>query len=657
MPLAKRVGIVLSVMGVALAVIAFAAIGLALYIYSITSSLPDLSAKEELRTQRNTVVYAADGSVLAEWHGDENRTIVPLEQVPPHLRDAVVAIEDRRFYEHRGVDLQGLMRAAKTNAEQGEIRQGGSTITQQLVKILFTEGERTLGRKVREALLAFQLETLANKDEVLGTYLNTVYFGNGSYGVESAARRYFNRGTADLSLAQSALLAGIIRYPSGYDPVAEPDAALQRRTVVLQQMREQGYISREEAAAANAEELQLAQPQQVAQFAPYFVEYVKKELLEKYGPERVYGGGLRVYTTLEPQMQRAAERAATVLAEEGDPSVAVVSLRYDDGSVVAMVGGKDFSTNQFNLASQGRRQPGSAFKPFVLVTALEKGIKPEQTFSASPYSVAVKDGIWNVQNYENSKTRSSVTLHAATNWSVNVVYARLIMDVGPENVVKVAEKMGIMTPLEPDPAIALGGLKVGVSPLEMASAYGTIGNGGYRVAPTGILRVTDDDGRVVYQPDTSKKEVLSKAVAMKASLMLHDVVEKGTGQRARFGKWAAGKTGTTQSYHDAWFVGWSEGLATAVWVGHPEAQVEMTNVHGTRVTGGSFPAEIWNRYMKEATRLQPKTEDAAQAADQSQQVMSLICRQTMKLANMRCPEPVEIWLTPSMVPRDGCTLH
>jgi len=657
MPLGKRVGIVLGIVGIGLAVVAFVAIGLALYLYSLTLSLPDLSAREQLATQRNTIVYAADGSVLAELHGDENRTIIPFEQVPPDLKNAVIAIEDRRFYEHRGVDFQGLARALKTNAESGGIRQGGSTITQQLVKILFTDGERTLTRKIKEALLAFQLETRANKDEVLGTYLNTVYFGNGSYGIESAARRYFGRGTSALTLSESALLAGVIRSPSGYDPVAQPDAAVDRRNVVLDQMCDQGFITKAQAAAAATEKLSLARPKEVPQFAPYFVEYVKKELLERYDAQKVYGGGLRVYTTLEPEMQRAAERSAKTLSAETDPSVAIVSLRHEDGSVVAMVGGRDFATNQFNLASQGHRQPGSAFKPFVLVTALDKGIKPEQVFNALPYSVPVKDGVWRVQNYENAKTKASVTLHAATNWSVNAVYARLIMRVGPENVVKVAHKMGIVSPLDPDPAIALGGLKQGVSPLEMASAYGTIANGGYRVLPTGIQTVTDDDGRVMYRPPAARKQVLRKPVAMKAALMLHDVVEKGTGHNARFGRWAAGKTGTTQSYRDAWFVGWSEDLSTAVWVGYPEAQVAMTNVHGVKVTGGSFPAQIWGRYMKAATGLQSKPVTPTGVSAEGQQVKALICRQSMKLANRRCPDAVEIWLAPSMIPKNTCTLH
>lgn len=656
--LRRRLSRVLSAAGITLAIVALCLMVLGLYLYELSSTLPDLDVEDHVLTSNNSIVYAADGTVLAEWHGDEDRTIVPFDQMPKDLRNAVVAIEDRRFYEHNGVDVQSVVRAMRINSEAGEIRQGGSTITQQLVKILFTDGERTLTRKIREAMLAFELETRADKDQVLRTYLNTVYFGNGSYGVESAARRYFGTDAKSLTLSQSALLAAVIRSPSRYDPVAQPEAARARRDLVLKEMRKQGYITREREQTAAAEEIVLARPKEVPQFAPYFVEFVKRELVKELGAERVYGGGLRVYTTLEPPVQRAAENAARALSEPKDPSVAIAALRHDDGSIVAMVGGRDFATNQFNLASQGRRQPGSAFKPFVLVAALEKGVKPSEVFSAAPYSVPVKDEVWHVQNYENARTDESMSLHAATNWSVNAVYARLIMRVGPEKVVDVAKRMGIQSPLDPDPAIALGGLKHGVSPLEMASAYGTIANGGFRVAPTGIRHVIDDDGKSVYEPSRDREPAIGKQAATKAALMLHDVVEEGTGARARTGRWVAGKTGTTQSYRDAWFVGWSEGISSAVWVGYPEAQVDMTDVHGIRVTGGSFPAQIWGRFMRETARVQSKAVTPSDGTvGQGDQVKVVICEKSMMLANSRCTPTVEIWLPPNLVRRGVCTIH
>jgi penicillin-binding protein 1A len=327
--------------------------------------------------------------------------------------------------------------------------------------------------------------------------------------------------------------------------------------------------------------------------------------------------------------------------------------------VLAMVGGRDFSANQFNLAVQGRRQPGSAFKPFVLATALQQGVRPGTKFSAAPYSVRVKDGVWNVENYENKITAGRLTLNAATDWSVNAVYARLIMLIGPKNVVTTAKKMGITTTLDPDPAIALGGLRIGVSPLEMASAYGAIANRGLAVPPSGVLRVLDSQGEVIYEPKRTAKRAIDRATAMQESLMLHNVVQKGTGVQARIGRWAAGKTGTTQSYRDAWFVGWSGDISTAVWVGHRDGQVAMTNVHGTKVTGGSFPAAIWAAFMKPAGSVHSETVaniDEPLPSTQAQ-VLSRVCEDSMRLANSRCPRTIDIYLDPALVPKQICALH
>ncbi len=659
--MSRRIGILLRVAAWVLALFVVACLGLGVYLYDVSQSLPDLEVDpDSLKAAQTSIVYAADGSVLAEWHGEEDRTIIPYANMPEHLRDAVVSIEDQRFYEHNGVDVQGIMRALKKNASAGEVQQGGSTITQQLVKILFTEGERTLDRKVREALLAYELEARADKDQVLGTYMNTVYFGRGAYGVESAARRFFGTRTESLSLAQSALLAGVIRSPSAYDPVKHPDEALVRRDLVLSEMRKQGHISLEQELAAASEPLVVAQHNEVSQFAPYFVEYVKQDMIDRLGEDRVYRGGLRIYTTLEPAVQRIAEKSARQLSRESDPEVALVAVRHADGAVLAMVGGRDFSKNQFNLAAQGRRQPGSAFKPFVLVTALEQGVQPHQTFAATPFSVPVKDGVWKVQNYENAVTQKRLTLQAATNWSVNTVYARLIMRVGADKVAATAQRLGIQTTVNPDPAIALGGLKTGVSPLEMAAAFGTLANGGMRVPPSGIVKVTDDQGQLVYEPERTQERVLDRSVAMRASLMLHDVVERGTGSAARFGPWAAGKTGTTQSYRDAWFVGWSGDLTTAVWVGHPEAQVPMTKVHGIKVTGGSFPAKIWAQFMRGATNemarpVTPKTAAADRSSGEEANVK--ICQDSMLLANKKCPRTVDIYLDRDLVPSATCAIH
>jgi len=636
-----------------------------LYLYQLSLTLPDLSADSAaFRPARTSIVYAADETVLAEWHGEQDRTVIPFDHIPESVRDAVVAIEDERFYAHKGVDAEAILRALRANAESGEYEQGGSTITQQVVKLLFTDGERTLTRKIREALLAYQLETRADKQRVLETYLNLVYFGEGAYGIETAANHYFGKPASELTLSESALLAGIIQSPSRYSPSSNPEAARGRRDIVLGKMRVRGTITPSEESSAVAEDVVLAPTETSPVLAPYFVEYVKQSLIERFGSEEVFQGGLRVYTTLDPVLQKRAETSArTNLPGPSDPAVAIVCVDHTNGQILAMVGGRDFEKDKFNLAVQARRQPGSAFKPFVLVTALTEGVKPKDVFSAAPYSVEVTDGVWTVQNYENAVTSGSMTLSAATDWSVNAVYARLIMKVGAEDVVKIAKAMGITTPLDPNPAIALGGLTTGVSPLEMACAYGTIASGGVRRVPTGIVRVTDDLNSVLYQAERADVRAIDEGVAKQASLMLHDVVERGTGQAAKTGGWVAGKTGTTQAYRDAWFVGYSGDLCTAVWVGHPEGQVSMTNVHGIRVTGGSYPARIWKYFMETAvdahavTPAAPKVQAPAGISGAAMQVRITICTDTFLRANGRCPNTAEINLDPALVPDTVCTVH
>lgn len=653
----------LSLAAVAASVVTTVLIVLLGYLWMLSSSLPDLRADPNaFSVAQTSILYAADGSVLAEWYDGQDRKVVSQDIIPTRLKAAAVAIEDRRFYEHGGLDVHAITRALSVNSRAGKIRQGGSTITQQTVKLLFTDGERTFTRKIKEAMLALSLETRADKADVLGVYLNTVYFGRGAYGVESAAHRFFGVRTQDLTLAQCALLAGCIQSPTRYDPFVNPDTALLRRNVVLREMRDQGYISVREAARTSAEPLGLAEAAPAAKpFAPYFVEYVRRDLLQRLGSERLYRGGLRIHTTLDPVAQRAAEAAAkAALPAVSDPEVAVAAVRWKDGAVVAIVGGRDFEVEQFDLATQGRRQSGSAFKPFVLAAALEQGQRLDTKWDGSPFTTPVKDGVWHVENYENGITRGAYTLETATVWSINAVYARLIMAVGADKVVDVAHRMGITSPIEPDPAIALGGLSKGVSPLEMAAAFGTIANNGRAVKPSGVERVTDGKGNVIYEPDRTSTKAISPAVAKKLGGVLNKVYSRGTGTAANFGQWGAVKTGTAQLWRDAWIVGYSGKLSTAVWVGYPKAQVPMNNVHGTRVTGGSYPAQVWKGFMKVAAAgsgaAPRKANSTVSASPEAGHQDYTLCSQTLQIARPDCPEPMDLRLPSGSVADEPCSL-
>ena len=630
-------------------------LGAGLYLYSLSQTLPDIaSAPGNLKAPRTSIVYAADGSVLAEWHGEQDRRIVRLDAVPKVMRDAVVAAEDPRFSEHRGVDTDAIVRSLRG---QG----GGSSITQQLVRMLLDAGDRSFTTKVRQALMAYEIEGRTPKDRVLEAYLNMAYFGQGRYGVESAARGYLGKPASVLTLPEAALLSGMIRSPARYSPSAYPAAARARRDEVLARMRDVGLITSEQEVAARAESVTVTPLKDVAKVAPYFVEYVKQDLIDRLGASTVFTGGLRVYTTVDPPVQAKAEGAvAGVLGGKGDPEAALVCIDPHTGGIIAMVGGRDVASAQFNLASQGRRQPGSAFKPFVLVTALEKGVSPDRRFATAPYSVRVKGGIWNVTNYEDEFPAANITLRAATDYSVNAVFARLVMEVGPAKVVETAHRMGITSALDANPAIALGGLSRGVSPLEMASAFGTLATGGIRMPPVAVSRVTDDRGTVLYKAPGAGERAVSQNVAAQVSGMLHDVVERGTGVKARFGSWAAGKTGTTQSYRDAWFVGHTPDLVASVWVGYREGQVAMTNVHGIRVAGGTFPATIWGRFMGQVGEwhtvpVAPSVEGSATVAGGERRVT--ICSSTFLLANPRCPKVYEVELPPELVPKATCNVH
>lgn len=639
----RNLFIFIALLGVALAVT-----GCAVY-SSVSSGLPDPDIRAARGRDQSTVITDRDGKTLARLFAEQNRQDVALEKMPAHVRQAVIATEDKRFYEHEGVDPLGIARAIAVDVAKGEKAQGGSTITQQYVKQAFVTSEKTLKRKVQEAILAQRVERRYSKDEILELYLNTIYFGHGAYGVEAASRAYFGKGVDDLTVSEAAVIAGVIKSPGRYSPYLDEEAALSRRNTVLIQMRDQEYIDTAQYAEAIAGPIEVAGLKPLSTRAPYFVEWVKDILIKKYGKNAVYRGGLRVKTTLDLDAQKAAEKAvAGVLNKKGDPSAALVAIRPSNGEVVAMVGGRDFLKQQYNVAVQGRRQPGSAFKPFVLATALKEGVSPEKPFAAGPKTFSVGDQTWTVSGSRKGKMR----LRAATEKSVNSVFAQLILDVGAEDVVKTGEKLGLHKGINPVPAIALGGLSDGVSPLEMARAYATLAAGGRRPVPFGIETVKDAQGETLQKAKPRSVKALDPAVAYLTTDILTGVIKRGTGTAAQIGRPAAGKTGTTQQYRDAWFVGYTPDLVTAVWVGYPDSQKEMTSVHGRNVTGGSFPAQIWARFMKQALKgSEPK--DFKRPAGLSR---VSICTTSGDAATEYCPKTTSALFLSRHKP-DTCDVH
>ena len=633
----------------ALVVLGVAVVG-ALVINDLQKTLPDLDIRNAKGRDQTSVITDRNGKVLSTLFAEQNREDVKLDQMPQQLRQAVIATEDKRFYEHDGVDPIGIARALVVDIIKGSKAQGGSTITQQYVKQAFVGSQKTAKRKVQEALMARELDKKYSKDEILELYLNTIYFGHGSYGVQSAAHTYYGKDVSKLDLSECATLAGIIKSPGNYSPYLEPENAVTRRNVVLMLMKNQSIITDAEYQAAKAEEIKTAGLKQSSVKAPYFVEWIKKQLIDTYGESRVYRGGLTIKTTLDYAMQRDAEKTAkNVLNQKGDPDASIVSVDPKTGEVLVMVGGKNFKKQQFNVATQGKRQPGSAFKTFVLASALEQGISPEKVYETKARSFQVGDGVWKVTG----STSGPQTLRNSTIRSINSVFAELILEISPEKVVDTASRMGITEKINPVPAIALGGLTTGVSPLEMASAYGTLANGGTAAKPYGILEVKDKDGKVLKTGAPSlTKDAIAPEVAYLTTDVLRGVIKSGTGTAAQIGRPAAGKTGTTQVYRDAWFCGYTPDLATAVWVGYPDSQKEMTSVHGITVTGGSFPAQIWGTFMKAALADTPASSFKRPAG----MVKVEICDETDKRANEYCPSTHYVYTTSSK-DLSTCTLH
>lgn len=608
------------VLGVAAFTAAFA------YTYfRVAKSLPRLSDYKSIQLAQTSTVYDRNGHVVDELYGTQNRYVVPLDRMSPHLRRAVVAIEDHRFYEHGGLDFEAIARAAETDIATLSIREGGSTITQQLIKNTYISPKEryvpSFQRKIEEAALAWQYDKKHSKHEILEEYLNTVYFGENAYGAEAAARTYFDEHASQLTLPQAALLAGIINLPTAYDPYIHPKEALKRRNVVLDKMLQYGYITKQQHDRAVKTPIELrrgtVKPRKDDQ---YFLDAVRRELARRFGDKMIYGGGLKIYTTLDQNLQKAATDAVkeTLNPSAGDPSAALVSVDPSTGAVRALVGGSDYSKVKFNLATQAHRQPGSSFKVFDLATAIHQGISPKTMYVSKNLDIPMPPGskqpYYHVENYGGIQ-RGPITIEKATEQSDNTVFVQLALDVGMKNIVAMAHKMGITSKLDTYPSAAIGGLTYGVTPLEMASAYSTLANHGVHMKPYLIQKVTrEENGRqvVLYRHKPKSNRALSRDEAAAVTQVLEKVVQKGTPSYyhnldAEIGRPSAGKTGTTENFVDAWYVGYIPQLSTSVWVGYPKRRKPMVNIDGLSVVNGeNFPLDIWSRYMQVAVRQFPR---------------------------------------------------
>jgi penicillin-binding protein 1A len=567
---------------------------------------PDITGFERL--PQTTRVLAADGSVLAELDNGQDRDPVRLDDLPDHITHAVLAAEDENFYDHAGVDLTAIVRATIRNVQGG--RQGGSTITQQLAKLNYTGSQRTFLRKFREVLYANELEQRYSKDELLQRYLNQVYLGDGAYGFAAAADAYFGVTPDRLTVAQAATLAGMIRSPEALDPRRRADAVEGRRNDVVENMVRNGWLSSGEGDAAAGAPLGVVEPHASGTTvkAPHFVRFAQREALaldalggsEESRGKELFTGGYTIETTLDPNAFDAAVAAAQArLGAPGDPTEAIVSIAPGDGAIRNLFAGLD-PNRKFDVATQGRRQPGSAFKPFVYLAAIEAGIDPRTPLDGStPRTFEWRGSPFTVSNYE-GHGGGMISIDDALVDSVNTVYVDLALHVGPENVVRAAEKAGIHEGIDPLPSVALGGLKEGVSPLEMAAAFATFAAKGMYAEPYAIASIKDRDGKVVYTRQPVTEQAFDARVVGNLNRPLQDVVRRGTARAAAIGRPVAGKTGTTQNYSNGWFVGYTPQLATAVWVGHPDGDVPMRSVHGRAVTGGSFPAQLFADTMRVA---------------------------------------------------------
>jgi penicillin-binding protein 1A len=604
---------------------------------AVSQDLPAIYNFAEYKASKNSEIYGDNGEPLGTLTSDQNKILLNSSQISPNIKNAVVSIEDARFYEHNGVDFPGIARALVRDILSQSAQQGASTITEQFVKnALEAEGSRTILEKFREAALAYRLERHWSKDKILTEYLNTIYFGEGAYGIEAAARTYFGRahpgcGTPEEPCAsvlepwEAATLAAIIASPSAFDPKVYPENSLGRRNLVLEKMYEQGYISHEQLEEGLKQALPSPsdiEPPKLDSKAPYFTAYLRQQLLERYGASKAFFGGLKVKATLDLPLQEAAEEAVRSYMGYLPATASVVVIENETAAIKAMVGGPDFETKPFNLATQGRRQPGSSIKPFTLITALEEGISPETVYESAPqeFHFGKHGGETFVVHNDEDSYLGSCSIICATTYSDNSIYAQLgleglqgkTIEQRTRSIASTAHKAGYSDPISTNPAMVLGGLKEGVSPLGWAYAYSTIGNNGARVSgtlaprpgdsPIAYTKVTDKEGHVIKGGENQviKEQVFDQGNIEEAKSILETVVSSGTGTHAQIGaenQW--GKTGTTEENGDAWFCGGIDSKATAcVWVGYADSTTAMKTLYqGGPVMGGTFPALIWASVM------------------------------------------------------------
>jgi len=575
-------------------------------LFAFTRDLPQIQTLETYRPQAVTRIYSADKQLLDELYL-EKRDPVPIDSIPSYLKSALIATEDRKFYTHSGLDLKGIARALIKDILAGEFVEGASTITQQLAKTLFLTPRKTMVRKIKEAILAFQLERRYTKDEILELYLNQVYFGSGAYGVKSAAKMFFNKSVRDLSLAECALIAGMPKSPSRFSPLINEDLALKRRNIVLRQMRANGIISANDYNQALAEEIKIGNKSNNLTRTPYFAEYVKKHLEDVLGASRLYKGGLSIYTTLDFKFQSAAQKAVadglltlqTRLEKQNirqaAPQAALVALDVKSGAILAMMGGRNFDESPFNRATAARRQPGSAFKPIVYAYAVEQGFAQSKLVLDAPvaFKGAGEDNDWHPQNFSKAFL-GEITLRKALALSQNIPAVRLIEMLGPNSVARFAHRLGIESNLEPYLSLALGTSEVTL--INLTTAYAVFPRGGKWIEPFGIIEVTDHRNRIIWRAKPQKKLVMSREGAAIITNMLEGVVQEGTARKAGILRGpVAGKTGTTNNYRDALFVGFSPAIAAGVWVG-----LDQGETLGDRETGAKAALPIWIQFMQNA---------------------------------------------------------